>query len=83
MSDKDSQGNPKRCTCGCTIGLHYHTCHLASCAKCGPDKCQKFTEAKQGEPSLKASLLELTTNRGIERARHSLRRIVVSGASSK
>ncbi len=31
------------CKCGHSIGVHYHTNNLASCAKCGP-KCSKFEQ---------------------------------------
>jgi hypothetical protein len=28
-----------RCNCGHTVGMHYHTNHLASCALCA---CKKY-----------------------------------------
>ncbi len=67
----------KRCQCGHSEGMHYHTNNLASCATCGPQKCQKFKEAPEGTPTLKASLAELSTNRVIKLTRGRLSSVTI------
>ena len=44
-----------KCTCGCSIGVHFHTNNLASCAKCGPKKCSKFVAAAVSVPAQSAT----------------------------
>lgn len=60
-----------RCICGCSIGLHFHTNHPASCAKCGPKKCKRFKEA------VLVPATQLPANRTVQLGRLSAGQIVI------